>query len=125
MVEVPLPSAEKIKMVCSTAAAVIAVVTGYIALDGPLPATRQWVLAQNDQLKSRLIDNSLQTNRLELELLRREQFDRKIEATVEQKPEIQSILTERLNSISDSITATITKNQELQQEKAHLLSGGK
>lgn len=115
-----IPSTESIKMVSASIAALTALATGYVTLDGPIPATRQWVQVQNEQVKSRLIDNSLQVNRLELELLHREQFDRQIQIQKEDKPEIRSIYQERLNAVLDSIASTVIKNQDLVREKQSL-----
>lgn len=106
----------------STVAALCTICTGYASFDGPIPASRQYVLAQVDQLKSRLVDNSLQTNKLQLDLLRREQVDRQIQVQQETVPSVLRLYRERLDTIGDDINVTLRKNEELEREKQRINS---
>lgn len=114
---------ENMKVIGSCFAALTAVCTGYVTIGGPIPASRQYVIAQADQLKERLIENSLQTNRLQLDLLRKEQVDRSIQIQQEANPQVKMIYQDRMNTVTDGINATINKNNELEKEKQNIISG--
>lgn len=116
---------DNMKVISSAIAGCVAVCTGYVSIGGPIPASRQWVIAQNSELKSRLIDNSLQTNHLQLDLLRKEQTDRTVQIQTETNQHVKEIYQERLNTVGDSITETTHKNSALEKEKQEILSGGR
>jgi hypothetical protein len=71
-------------------------------------------------LKSRLIDNSLQTNHLQLDLLRKEFTDRTAQVAVEPNPEVKKIYMERLNQLGDVITQTLNRDNDLEREKREI-----
>jgi hypothetical protein len=100
-----------------------ACVTGYVTLGGPIPASRQYVISQNEKLTERLIENSIQTNKLQLDLLRKEQIDRQVQIKQEPSDSVKAIYMERLNAVSDGITTTVNKNNDLEREKNELVNG--
>ena len=98
--------------------AITACGTGYVALDGPIPATKSYVITQNEGLKSRVIDNQLQLNTVQRNLLRKEKFDRDIEITKEPNSPVRHILQQRLDQISDDLDNIEKERDELRREKA-------
>jgi hypothetical protein len=112
-----------IKTIGACATALTAACTGYVTAGGPVPASRQYVIAQTEQLKTRLIENSIQTNKLQLDLLRKEQFDRSIQLQQEGDNHVKAIVQQRLNEVNDSVTDTINKNTDLEKEKQSIASG--
>lgn len=114
------PWTEKGKIITSvlaTLAALVVVTTGYLQLGGPIPATRQYVIEQIEGVRSRLVDSALQTNKLQLDLLRREQFDRQLQIQQEKNPHVKSIYQDRLNVVGDDINNAITRRGDLEKEK--------
>lgn len=92
--------------------------TGYVALDGPVPATKNYVIAETQGLKSRVIDNQLQLNTVQRNLLRKEKFDRDIELTKDPASPVRSILQQRLDQIHDELDNIEKEREELRKEKA-------
>lgn len=112
-----------LKTVGACVASVTAFCTGYYQLGGPIPASHTYVIAQVNQLKERLIDNSIQTNKLQLDLLRKEQIDRQVQIKQENSDSVRAIYQERLNAVGDGITATVNKNNDLERERQDLVNG--
>jgi hypothetical protein len=112
-----------LKVAGGAATCITACATGYVTIGGPIPASRQYVIAQNEKLTERLIDNSIQTNKLQLDLLRKEQIDRQVQIKQETSDSVKAIYMERLNAVSDGIAATVSKNSDLEHEKLELVNG--
>ncbi|SRR5258708_1734207 len=113
-------TSERAKIITSIIAALASLVvifTAYTQFGGPLPATRQYVLEQIDDFRVRLIDNALQTNRLQIDLLRREQFDRQLQIQTEKNTHVRAIYQDRLNIVSDEINNAINRRGELEKER--------
>lgn len=95
--------------------------TGYVALDGPVPVSRQYVVAETQQLKqtlgTRVIDNQLQLNTVQRNLLRKEKFDRDLELQKEPTPSVRSILQQRRDQIDDELDNIEKEREELRKEK--------
>jgi hypothetical protein len=90
---------------------------GYVYLDGPLPASRNYVLALEQGLKMRVIDSQLQANSIERRLLRKEKFDRTLEIEKSEDPNVRNILRGRLDQIADEEEAANRERQSLEREK--------
>jgi hypothetical protein len=110
-----------VKMVSACVTGVAAVCSGYVALDGPLPASRQWVVAQNEQLKSRLIDGRLETNKLETYLLRKEETDRAVQIQQEPNAQVKAVYQDRLNTVKDGLDDAVKRKSDLEHEKTTLV----
>lgn len=111
---------DNIKLIGTCMSGLAAVCGGYVALDGPLPASKKWVIAQSDQLKSRLIDGSLQTNKLETYLLRKEKTDREIQVQQEQNPQVRGIYQNRLDTVNDDLGNAAKQKTDLENEKRQI-----
>lgn len=109
---------ENIKTIGICVGAISACGSGYLYLDGPLPASRQYVIAQNADLKSRLIDSQLQTNTVQRNLLRKEKFDRDIEIQKNPEPSVKQVLQQRLDTINDDLEAVTKERESLVKEKS-------
>jgi len=92
--------------------------SGYVYVDGPIPATKQYVIAQTRSLSSAVIDNQLQTNGIERRLLRKERFDRGLELEKAQEPHVRSILQQRVQQIDDDLDTVTKERHKLEAEKA-------
>lgn len=110
--------AENIKTIGACVSAVGAVCGGYVYLDGPVPATRQYVVAETQSLKGRVIDNQLQLNTVQRNLLRKEKFDRDIELQKNPDSPVRTILQQRLDQINDELDGVEKDREELRKEKA-------
>lgn len=108
---------ENIKTVTACVSAIGAACGGYIYLDGPIPATKQYVIAETLTIKKDLIDNRLQLNTVQRNLLRKEKFDRDLDLQKVQEPAIRQILQQRTDQISDELEAIEKERDELQKEK--------
>lgn len=106
------------KVIGGCVTAVGAMCGGYIAIDGPVPATKHYVITQNEGLKSRVIDNQLQLNTVQRNLLRKEKFDRDIELTRDPASPVRSILQQRLDQIHDELDNIEKEREDLRKEKA-------
>lgn len=91
---------------------------GYVALDGPIPASKQYVIAENLRVERRAIDTQLQVNTVQRNLLRKERFDRDIELQKEPPPMVRSILNQRIDQIKDELDNIEKEREELRKEKA-------
>jgi hypothetical protein len=111
-------------MIGACVATISALCAGYVSVGGPIPATRTYVIAQANELKARLIDNSIQTNKLQLDLLRKEQIDRQVQIRTENNEPVRQLYQERLNAVNDSISTTIDKNKSLERERQDLAKTG-
>lgn len=109
---------ENIKAIGVCIGAITACGGGYVAMDGPIPASRQYVVAQNEGLRGRVIDNQLQLNTVQRNLLRKEKFDRDIELTKDPASPVRSILQQRLDQIHDELDNIEKERDELRKEKA-------
>jgi hypothetical protein len=110
-----------VKTVGACVTGIAAVCSGYVALDGPLPASRQWVVAQNEQLKSRLIDGRLETNKLETYLLRKEETDRAVQIQQEPNAQVKAVYQDRLNTVKDGLDDAVKRKVDLEHEKSTLV----
>lgn len=108
---------DNIKTIGTCVSAVGAVCGGYLYLDGPVPASRSYVLAETQSLKGRVIDNQLQLNIVQRNLLRKEKLDRDIELQKNPDPAVRSILNQRLEQITDELDAIERERDELRKEK--------
>ena len=108
---------DNIKAIGVCIGAITACGTGYVALDGPIPASKAYVVAQNEGLRSRVIDNQLQLNTVQRNLLRKEKFDRDIELTKDPASPVRSILQQRLDQIHDELDNIEKEREELRKEK--------
>lgn len=95
-----------------------AVCGGYVYLDGPIPATKQYVVAETQSLKGRVIDNQLQLNTVQRNLLRKEKFDRDIEIQKDPNSPVRHILQQRVDQITDELDNIEKEREELRKEKA-------
>lgn len=109
---------ENIKLVGVCASALTACGGGYVYFDLPTPASKQYVIAQNSEIKSRLIDSQLQTNTMQRNLLRKEKFDRDIEIQKSTDASVRSVLQQRLDTINDDLEAVGKERDSLAKEKA-------
>lgn len=91
---------------------------GYIYFDGPVPATKQYVVAETQSLKGRVIDNQLQLNTVQRNLLRKEKFDRDIEVQKDPTSPVRHIIQQRLEQITDELENIEKEREELRKEKA-------
>jgi|ERR1035437_1829710 hypothetical protein len=110
-----------VKLASGLVTGVAALCTGYVAIDGPLPASRQWVIAQNEQLKSRLIDGRLETNKLETYLLRKEETDRAVQIQQEPNASVKAVYQDRLNTVKDGLDDAVKRKGDLEHEKSTLV----
>ena len=106
------------KVIGGCVTAIGAVCGGYVAIDGPIPASRQYVVTQNEGLRSRVIDNQLQLNTVQRNLLRKEKLDRDIELTRDPQSPVRSILQQRLDQIHDELDNIEKEREDLRKEKA-------
>lgn len=109
--------ADHIKTIGVCVSAITACGTGYIYLDGPVPATKQYVVAETQSLKGRVIDNQLQLNTVQRNLLRKEKFDRDIELQRNPETPVRAILQQRIEQISDELDVVEKEREELRKEK--------
>lgn len=110
---------DNIKTVGVCISAITACGGGYVYLDMPVPASRHYVIAQNSEIKSRLIDSQLQTNTVQRNLLRKEKFDRDIELGKNPDGPVRSVLQQRLDTINDDLEAVNKERENLVKEKAN------
>ena len=110
---------DNIKAIGVCIGAVTACGTGYVALDGPIPASKAYVVAQNEGLRSRVIDNQLQLNTVQRNLLRKEKFDREYELQKDTTapPQVRSILKNRVDQIEDELDTIEKEREALRKEK--------
>lgn len=94
-----------------------AVAGGYVYLDMPLPATKSYVIAQNRELRSEVIDGRLQTNGIQRQLLRKEKFDRVLDVQKAENPNVRSVLQGRLDQIEDELSVVNAERERLEAEK--------
>lgn len=102
----------KVLGVCGPALGVCG--TGYVYFDGPIPASRQYVLAQNGDLKTRLIELQLQQNKSSRDASRADQFIRQQEY---QKDPTNFAVKQRLDQINDDLEAIKNEHEKLVREK--------
>ena len=62
---------DNLKVIGSCVTGIVACVSGYVYFDGPVPASRQYVIAEAQAIKKDLIDNRLQINTVQRNLLRK------------------------------------------------------
>lgn len=108
---------DNIKMIGACVTGITACGTGYVYLDGPVPASKHWVISETQTLKRDIIDNRLQTNTVQRQLLRKEQFDRKLD--IEKAPDhnVKAILQQRLENIIDELDNVEREREDLIKEK--------
>lgn len=108
----------KVIGVCS--GAVGSCVGGYVYLDGPIPASKHFVLAQYDGLKSRVIQSQIQTNALNESLLKQEQASRSADIVKETNPTVRGIYQKRLDEVGDELAKIRKDSESLHVEKGAL-----
>ena len=109
---------ENIKTIGLCISAITTCGAGYVYLDMPVPVSKNYVIAENLTLKSRLIDSQLQTNTMQRNLYRKEKFDREIELQKNPELSVRSILQSRLDAINDDLEVVNKERENLQKEKA-------
>lgn len=98
---------------------------GYVYMDGPVPATRSYVIAQigelrtmNERLNGRVIDQQLQLNTVQRNLLRKEKFDRDVEISRDPLSSVRGILEQRRDQIVDELDNIEKEREVLRKERA-------
>ena len=108
---------ENAKAISTVVTACGAVGGSYIYFDGPIPASRQYVIAQTNDLTRRVIDGSLQTNTLTRSLVIKEKSDRQLELQKAQDPGYKAILEDRIQQIDKSLNEIDQEREALKEEK--------
>ncbi len=109
---------ENIKTIGLCMSAITTCGAGYVYLDMPVPASKNYVIAETATLKSRLIDSQLQTNTMQRNFMRKEKFDREVELQKNPEPTVRSILQNRLDAVNDDLETVNKERESLQKEKA-------
>lgn len=109
---------DNVKLVGSCATGVTAICGGYIYMEGPIPATKGYVIAQTEALKYGVIERGLEINDIKRQLLRKEKFDRSIELERTQEPNVKRLIQERLDSVNDDLDRVDKAREDLRKEKA-------
>ena len=117
--------AENLKLLGTSVVGVMGISAGYVAIDGPIPASTKFVLAQselhktqNKELNVRVIDQQLQLNMVQRNLLRKEKFDRELELSRDVAGPVRSILQQRKDQIEDELDTIEKEREVLRKEKA-------
>lgn len=108
---------DNLKTIGACVSALVACAGGYVYFDGPVPASRQYVIAEAQAIKKDLIDNRLQINTVQRSLLRKEKFDRELDLQKVQEQNVRSILHQRIEQIGDELDNVDRERDELVKEK--------
>lgn len=121
---------ENIRLISATVTSAVAIVTGYVYFEAPVPASKAYVIAQAEAIKADnkketeiirketkgikngLVDIQLQLNSQQRSVLRSEKTSRQIE--LEAKPEQRPIIQQKIEQIDDDL-------QEIQKQREKLL----
>lgn len=122
--------AENIRLISATVTSLVAIVTGYVYFEAPVPASKSYVIAQAEAIKADnkketeiirketkgikngLVDIQLQLNSQQRSVLRSEKTSRQIE--LEAKPEQRPTILQKIEQIDDDL-------QEIQKQREKLL----
>lgn len=108
---------ENIKVIGGCAGGLVALGGGYIALDGPIPATRQWTMVEVRETKKDITDGRLEINDVKRQLLRKEKFDRTLELEKTTSEREKALLRERLEWIEGQLDEVTKAREELRKGK--------
>lgn len=108
---------ENIKLIGGCVAGVAAVCGGYVAIDGPIPASRQWTIAEVRETKKDITDGRLEINDVKRQLLKKERFDRSLELERAASEREKALLRERLEWIDGQLDEVTNAREELRKGK--------
>lgn len=108
---------ENIKTIGACVTGVTACLGGYVYLDGPVPASKQYVIAETQTLKKDVIEGRLQLNTVQKNLLRKEKFDRELDLQKVQDPQFRQVLQQRHEQIADELDNIEKEREKLLEEK--------
>ncbi len=111
---------ENLKLIGGAVGGVVAIFSGYFYFDGPVPASKKYVIAQVNDIKSSLIDNSIQILRQNKEQLYDKKDDKELKAARETNEEVKTIYKRQLQGINDSISDIDRQTRDLEAEKRKL-----
>jgi hypothetical protein len=107
---------DHLKTIGSCVTAIGAVAGGYVYLDGPIPATRQYVITETKTIKQELVDTRLQLNTTQRNLFRKEQVDRQIDIQKTEDANVKRLLQERLDTVKDELDRLESERDDLKKK---------
>lgn len=108
---------ENIKTIGACITGITACATGYVYLDGPIPASTRYVANETQTIKRDVIEGRLQLNTVQKNLLRKEKFDRELDLQKVNDPQFRSILQQRHDQIGDELDNIEKEREKLLEEK--------
>lgn len=91
--------------------------TGYVFLDGPIPASKAFVIAETQSVKRDMIDSRLETNDVRRHLLRKEKLDRTLDLEKEHPANVRAIIRDRLEWIEAELDMLNKARDDLRKER--------
>lgn len=106
---------ENIKVIGGCVGGFAALCGAYVAADGPIPASKQWTLAEVSTTRKDVTEGRLEINEVRRQLLRKEKFDRTMEYEKSSSTSERQLLRERLDWIEGELEKVNKAREDLKK----------